>query len=48
MSLHDSLKYGEFGSRKFTEKTHDKLAADMIEGNRSALLKIFDDEKRHS
>jgi len=45
ISLHDSLKYGEFGSRKYTEKTHDKLAADMIEGNRETLLKIFDDEK---
>jgi len=45
ISLHDSLKYGDHGSRKFTDKTHDKLAADMIEGNREALLKIFEDEK---
>jgi hypothetical protein len=43
--IHDSLKYGEFGSRKFSDKTHDKQAADMIEANREALLKIFSDDQ---
>lgn len=43
--LHDSLKFGEFGSRRFSDKTHDKQAADMIEANREALLKIFNDNQ---
>ena len=45
VSLHDSLKYGDFGSRKYVENKHDKFAADMIEGNREVLLKIFNNEK---
>lgn len=45
LALHDSLKFGEFGSRKFSDRAHDKQAADLIESNREALLKIFNDNQ---
>lgn len=43
--LHDSLKYGQLGSRKHTDTKHDKEAADMICENRDAFLKLFDEEQ---
>jgi hypothetical protein len=45
IALHDSLKYGSFGSRKHTDNGHDKEAADMIESNRGVLKKLFTDEQ---
>lgn len=39
--LHDSLKYGELGTRKHTEGKHDKMAADMVSQNKETFLKIL-------
>lgn len=43
--LHDSLKYGILGTRKHTDKQHDKLAADMICQNKNTFLKIFNENE---
>jgi len=43
--LHDSLKYGQFGSRKHTDYEHDKNAADMVSANRSTFLEILTEEQ---
>lgn len=43
--LHDSLKYGPMGTRKFTDNQHDKQAADMIESNRKTFLEIMNEEE---
>jgi hypothetical protein len=43
--LHDSLKYGKFGSRKHTDCSHDKLAADMVCENKETFLKLFSEEQ---
>jgi hypothetical protein len=46
--LHDSLKYGSLGTRKFTDNQHDKQAADMIESNRETFLEIMSEEEFRS
>jgi len=43
--LHDSLKYGNLGTRKHTDNTHDKEGADMISSNESTFKKLFNDEQ---
>jgi len=43
--LHDSLKYGEFGTRKYTERKHDKMAADMVSQNKETFLKILTEDQ---
>ncbi len=43
--LHDSLKYGKFGSRKHTDYSHDKFAADMVCENKETFLKLFSEEQ---
>ena len=45
VALHDSLKYGNLGTRKHTDKEHDKLAADMIASNEGTFKKLFTDEQ---
>jgi len=45
IALHDSLKYGVQGSRKHTDRQHDKLAADMIASNKDTFMKLFDEEQ---
>jgi len=45
VALHDSLKYGNMGTRKHTDKEHDKQAADMIASNRDTFQKLFDEEQ---
>jgi hypothetical protein len=44
-SLHDSLKYGKLGTRKHTDKTHDKQAADMLSENKDIFTKILTEEQ---
>jgi hypothetical protein len=48
VALHDSLKYGNMGTRKHTDKQHDKLAADMIASNRDTFSKLFSDDQLHT
>jgi hypothetical protein len=43
--LHDSLKYGRLGTRKHTDYSHDKEAADMIASNKETFLKLFTEEQ---
>ena len=45
VALHDSLKYGELGTRKHTSKTHDKDAADMVSQNKDTFEKIMTEEQ---
>ena len=45
VALHDSLKYGELGTRKHTSKTHDKEAADMVSQNKETFQKIMTEEQ---
>jgi len=45
ISLHDSLKYGNLGTRKHTDKTHDKCGADVIASNKNTFLKIMSEEQ---
>lgn len=43
--LHDSLKYGELGTRKHTDRRHDKNAADMVSQNKETFQKILTEEQ---
>lgn len=43
--LHDTLKYGPQGTRKHTDKQHDKAAADMISSNKDTFLKILSENQ---
>jgi len=45
VALHDSLKYGNFGTRKHTATDHDKLAADMIASNKENFKKLLNEEQ---
>jgi hypothetical protein len=45
IAFHDSLKYGNFGSRKHTDGQHDKNAADMIKSNESTFRKLLSEEQ---
>lgn len=45
IALHDSLKYGEFGTRKYTDIQHDKEAADMVASNKDTFLKVLNEEQ---
>lgn len=45
VALHDSLKYGNMGNRKHTDKQHDKMAADMIASNKDTFRKLFSEEQ---
>jgi hypothetical protein len=45
IALHDSLKYGELGNRKFADNGHDRDAANMIAENKGTFLKIFTEEQ---
>jgi len=43
--LHDSLKYGQLGTRKHTDRQHDKNAADMVFQNKKTFQKILTEEQ---
>lgn len=43
--LHDSLKYGNLGTRAHTDNKHDKNAADMIYSNKQTFLKILNEDQ---
>jgi hypothetical protein len=43
--LHDTMKYGQFGSRKHTDNKHDKLGADMVSSNRETFLELLTEEQ---
>ncbi len=45
VALHDSLKYGELGTRKHTDRSHDKNAADMVSQNKGTFQKILNEEQ---
>lgn len=45
IAMHDSLKYGNLGTRKHTDSTHDKLAADMISSNKKTFKKLLTEEQ---
>ena len=43
--LHDSLKYGNFGSRVHTDKTHDKNIADLVVQNKETFCKLLSEDE---
>lgn len=45
IALHDSVKYGINGGRKFTDNTHDKNMADILQQNKDTFLKLFSEEE---
>ena len=45
IALHDSLKYGNLGTRKYIDNFHDKNTANMIVQNKEAFLKILTEEQ---
>lgn len=45
VALHDSLKYGFLGNRKYVDNSHDKLSADMISENKETFLKVISEEE---
>jgi hypothetical protein len=45
LSLHDSLKYGKLGTRKHTDATHDKQAANVISENKNIFTKILTEDQ---
>ena len=45
IALHDSLKYGQLGTRKHTDYQHDKNAADMVFQNKKTFQKILTEEQ---
>ena len=44
-TLHDSLKYGNLGTRKHTDYKHDKEAADMVAANKHTFTKVLTEEQ---
>ena len=44
-ALHDSLKYGELGTRKHTDKYHDKNVADMVSQNKNTFTKLLTEDQ---
>lgn len=46
--LHDSLKYGNLGTRKHTDRRHDKEAADMVSSNKNTFLKVLTEDQFYS
>jgi hypothetical protein len=45
IAMHDILKYGDMGSRPYTDNWHDKKAADMIASNKETFLKILTEDQ---
>jgi len=45
VAMHDTMKFGQFGTRKHTDNRHDKLGADMVASNKRTFNKIFTDEQ---
>jgi hypothetical protein len=45
IALHDSLKYGQLGTRKYTDNKHDQQAANMIHENKDSFLKTMNENQ---
>lgn len=45
IALHDSLKYGTLGTRRYVDNGHDKNAADMVSENKEIFEKILTEEQ---
>jgi len=45
IALHDSLKYGNFGSRVHTCVNHDKYIADLVIQNKETFIKILSEDE---
>jgi len=45
LALHDALKYGALGTRKHTDRKHDKEAADMVSANKSTFMKVLNESQ---
>jgi hypothetical protein len=45
IALHDCLKYGTNGFRKYTDTTHDKGVGDLLSSNKETFLKLFNEEE---
>jgi len=45
VALHDSLKYGTLGTRRYVDNGHDKNAADMVSENKEIFEKILTEEQ---
>jgi len=48
VALHDALKYGNLGTRKHTDKEHDKQAADMIASNKETFQRLLNEEQLYT
>jgi len=45
ISLHDILKYGNFGNRRHTDPQHDNLAGNLILNNEKTFRKLFNEKE---
>ncbi len=45
IAMHDILKYGDMGSRPYTDNMHDKKAADMIASNKETFTKLLTEDQ---
>lgn len=45
IALHDSLKYGKLGTRRYVDNRHDREAADMIASNKETFIKLLTEEQ---
>jgi hypothetical protein len=46
--LHDSLKYGKWGTMRYVDNFHDKRAADMIRSNENTFKKLLSENQYHA
>jgi hypothetical protein len=45
VAMHDTLKYGKWGTRKFCDNQHDREAGDMVRYNKDTFLKLYTEEQ---
>jgi len=45
VALHDAVKYGEFGTRKYCDNAHDRASADMVSSNKGTFTKLLSEEQ---
>jgi hypothetical protein len=45
IALHDGVKYGRLGTRKYVDNKHDKEMADIICQNKETFMKLFTEEQ---
>lgn len=43
--LHDSLKYGVHGNRRYSDQKHDREAADMVSANKETFMKVLTEQQ---